>query len=236
MATRNSILRKLYVYPDGSTSRSAKPGWASVRFDVFSGFTPGATAEDKPTPVVGKSIGFSREDASRVMDCAFGHGLMQKIGDEIAGWQKKAEKASAKADWNFVVGLIEDMIDTLTSGVWVEEGEGSSAGNVTLLFQALVAAYEEALGRPLTDEGKAAMLGKLSEKAEREAAKAIPQVAKHLARLTAERAAARAEEAAKASEGSGAEKLSAFLASATATSTDDADEDVEVEDEVDTDE
>jgi hypothetical protein len=194
--TRNAISRKSYVYADGTTSRSAKTGWTGLRFEVFNG----RDADEKP--VVINTIDMPRDSFNAdILSCAAGHGLMQKIGDELAGYDKKAEKAGAAADHAFVTGLISDAFDNLKSGVWVEEGEGSGGGgNVTVLLEAVVAAYAES-GVTLTPEQTAGLMKKLADKAERDGLKANPIVAKHVAIITANRAAERAKAATKAAKG-----------------------------------
>lgn len=204
--TRNAISRKSYVYDDGTTSRSAKPGWAALRFEVFNG----RDGEDKP--IVVDTIDLGRADfGADILACAAGHGLMQKIGDELAGFDKKAEKAGAPADHTFVSSLINDAADNLKSGVWVEEGEGSGGGgNVTILLEALVAAFAES-NVVVSDEQKAGLMKKLADKAERDRIKAEPTVAKHIAMITAARAAERAKAAQKAAKGADTASLAALL-------------------------
>lgn len=195
MATRDAVLRKSYGYEDGSTSRSAKPSWTTLTFEIIDG----KDKDDKA--IVVNAVTLNRADMSDdVLACAMGHGFSQKIGDEVAGWPKKAEKAGEPATRDFVASLITDMIDNLKSGVWVEEGEGGGSGNVTILHEGIVAAFAKT-GTELTDEQKQGFMKALQDKAERDRIKAMPEVAAEVARILAERAANRAKEAAKAAKG-----------------------------------
>ena len=150
---RNSVLRKCYVAPDGTTRRSAKAGFNILRFEVLNG----KDGENKP--IVAQTIDFDPSSISEdVRHCAMYHGFSQKIGDEVAGAPAKAEKAGETFGPDFVASLINDAIANLTAGVWVEEGEGSSgAGNVTILFEAVKAAFEAAK-QPIPEEKHAALI------------------------------------------------------------------------------
>ena len=191
MATNRHVLRKSYVYADGSTSRSAKKDWTGIRFE----FLAPEKVEDKI--IVLETVTYARDQFASVWDCAAGHGLMQKMGDELAGIDKKAaadgesfHKTRGWADYAQV--LIGGVFDNLTNGVWVEEGEGSGAsGNVTILAEAIIRFMAE--NGVETDEiGKVHLLQNLQDKAVREGAKRNPMVAKHIADIAAERARARA--------------------------------------------
>lgn len=188
---RNAIMRKSYVYADGTTSRSAKNDWTALRFEFFDG----VGSDGKPA--VANTVDFSRGDFEKVSGAAMGHGLAQKLGDEAAGYPAKAEKAHATADWQFVKSLITDAADNLRNGVWVEEGEGSSgAGNVTILAEATARAYAE-IGKPLSDGAKAKVISALANKEEREKARANALIAKHVRAIEKERADERARKAAE---------------------------------------
>lgn len=189
---RMNVLRKSYVFADGTTRRSAKEGATALRLEILDG-----KEEDGKTLKVANTIDF---DPTKVNDairfCAMLHGFSQKIGDEVAGAQAKAEKAGETFGPDFVTGLISDAIDNLLGGVWVEEGEGSSGGsNITILFEAVLVAFAEA-GSEIPDTSYSALRAKLADKAERDKFRASPEVASHVARITAERAAKRAAEAA----------------------------------------
>ena len=205
MAERNSVLRKYYVFADGTTRRSAKEGFTAIRFEVLNG------KDGEGKAIVAETIDFDPSATSEaVRQCAMGHGFSQKIGDEVAGAPAKAEKAGETFGPAFVASLINDAMDNLRNGVWVEEGEGSSgAGNVTILFEAVKAAFEAAK-KPIAEERLPELMKKLADKGERDKFKANPQVAAHLARITAERAAERAKkarDAAKAGDAAGLEAL-----------------------------
>lgn len=189
------VMKKVYTYADGTEGRSAKPGWTRINFQLIS-----SVDEDKKV-TVDRVISFEAGEFEKIRDCAIGHGLMQKIGDEVSGWRTKAEKAGKEPTLDFVESLIRDVADNLRAGVWVEEGEGNTgAGNVTILLDAIKAAYEK-VGQPLSDEQITVFTAKLAEKAERDAIKAIPEVDVEVKRIIAERAQTRAKEAAKAMKG-----------------------------------
>lgn len=195
-----SVMRKSYVYADGTVSRSAKADWTALRFDLF-----GAERKDDK-PVVVETVTFDRSAfPADILACAAGHGLMQKLGDEAAGLAEKAKKDGFSFDAergyaDFVRdSLLAPMIDNLTNGVWVEEGEGTSgAGNVVILAEAILRTMAET--NPdfvIDDEAKSRMIARLANKEVREGAKARVDVAKHVAAITAERAAERAAKAAE---------------------------------------
>lgn len=190
-----SIMRKSYVMADGSVRKSAHPEWQSIRFELF------GTERKDDKPVVVKTVDYSRDTFSEaILACAAGHGLMQKLGDDMAGLAASAvEDGFTPDDKNgyseYVAERLQNMVDNFANGVWVEEGEGSSgAGNVTILLEAICRAFA-AKGNPLDDEGKRAMLAKLADKGTRDGAKKLPEVNMHIAIITAERAAERAKKA-----------------------------------------
>lgn len=209
MATRNAISRKSYRYQDGTTSRSAKAGWTALVFELFDG----RDAEGKG--IVAGTIEFPKAElGSEVLECAMGHGLSQKLGDELAGIEAKRTKAAENGEAfetaaEFASYLLTNMWDNLKSGVWVEEGEGGgAAGNVTLLFEAILAAFEKA-GKPISEDKHPTLRKHLEDKTYRDDARSNPHVKAELSRIVAERAAERAK-AAKAAAKTAAADLSGF--------------------------
>lgn len=198
MAERTSILRKVYVYSDGSEGRSAKAGWTGLRFELLA---PTKDAEGKPVVLDSITVEpgmFPKE----TLECAIGHGFAQKIGDDLAGIATKAGKEEPPVGEDPVRGFvdyakdrIESMIENLKAGVWVEEGEGSTgAANVTILFEAIKAAKEKA--GAAFDE--AATRKNLQDADYRKKASAVPAVKAEVERIKLERQTARAKEASKA--------------------------------------
>lgn len=200
MATRTQLVRKVYVHEDGEEGRSAKPESKSLRFEFLA---PQKDENDNPVVLDTRTIdldAFIKEQPG-IAHCAFGHGLSQKLGDGLAGIAGKAAKDDVSEDKergfvDYALSLFDDALDNLQNGVWVAEGEGSSgSGNVTVLFEAIVAAFAKA-GTDLTDEQRASVRGKLKDEQYRKDAKARSDVAAEVARITAERAAERAKKAA----------------------------------------
>lgn len=200
--TRLRVINKLYVMPDGTTKNNAHPGWAALRFELF-GFEK--NADDKPK--VDRVVNVTRDQFhADSVDCMFGHGGMQKIGDEAAGLEAKAKAAGfvpdAKSGYAaFVEELINDMVDNLANGIWTERGEGGDgSANVTILLEATLAALGEA-GQDNGDAVRAFLLNSFKDKATRDQTGAIPAVAKHKAKILADRAVERAKKAAAAAKG-----------------------------------
>ena len=146
MATKLQHLRKVYVYDNGETGRSAKPNWQELRFELLGPKGDG----DEAAPVVDT---FAVERASLTDDivaCAIGHGVSQKMGDAIAGIAKKAKADGVEYDPKtglsaYIKELLSDMADNFAQGVWVAEGESASGGgSVTILLEAIIAAFANA--------------------------------------------------------------------------------------------
>lgn len=197
---KTALVRKVYTYADDTTGRSAKPGWKVLTFELLS---PHRDAEENL--VVLDRVEVSRDMfPAEILECAIGHGLSQKIGDDLSGIATKAAKEEppfvADPERGFVeyaYDRIAAMVDNLKGGVWVEEGEGSTgASNVTILFEAIVHVLK-ASGKELTESDLAAVREKLKNKDYREGAKARPDVAAQVAAIQLERAKAR-HDAAKA--------------------------------------
>lgn len=190
-----SVMRKMYVLDGGDTVRSAKPDWKALRFELF-----GAEKDKDGKAIVVDTVDVARGDLESVAAEAMGHGLMQKIGDDLAGLEGKAK--SDEAAWDDETGYaeyvrerIEAMVDNLSNGVWLEEGEGATGGgNVTILLEAVVRAYADE-GREVTPEDRKALLAKLADKAIRDDTKKLESVARYVTVITAERAQERANKA-----------------------------------------
>ena len=218
---RTQLVRKVYDYEGGESGRSAKPNATVLNFEFLA---PEKDENDKAVVLDTRTIdlkAFAADNAEMAF-CAMAHGLSQKLGDELAGIDGKAAKANEARDdergfVDFALSLWDDMFDNITSGVWVEEGEGSSgAGNVTVLLEAIVAAFADA-GTELDDAQKAGIRASLKDEAFRKAAKARPDVAAHVADITAKRAAERAAKAKeKAAAATDMGDLNALLGNATA--------------------
>lgn len=212
MAMKMQHMRKVYTYEDGSTGQSAKPGWTKLTFNLY-----GSEKDENDKPIVVDSFDVSKADLpDAIKDCAIGHGVSQKMGDDQAGIATKAKAENVEPDpktgyAGFIKGRLSDMMDNFANGVWVAEGEGSSGGgNVTILFEAIVSAFGDA-GQELTDEQKATVRAKLQDEDYRKSARARPDVGMHVARITAERAAERAKAARKAAKDAGTSDMGDLL-------------------------
>ncbi len=195
--TKTMLSRKVYTYENGETGRSAKPGWQKLTFEFLA-----PNKDEKDQPIILETVSVDRSlFPAEVLDCAIGHGLSQKLGDALAGIAGKAAKEGVSPDKergfvDFAFELISDAIDNLKEGVWVAEGEGSSgSGSVTILYEAIVAAFAKA-GTELTDEQKASIREKLKGEDYRNAAKARKDIAAEVEKIKAARAAERAKKAA----------------------------------------
>lgn len=211
---RISILRKVYRNADGSRSRSAKAGWQALVFEFLA-----PNKDDKGNLVVLETVEFAKGAIpTEMFECAAGHGLSQKLGDTIASLVDKAKKAEPPvvADperglVDFAMELIQDAWDNIVQGVWVSEREGSSgAANVTILLEAIVAAFKDG-GKVLTEEEIAAQRAKLADEDHRTKAREVPAVAAHVARIQAERAAERAKAARAKAKEAGASGMDVLL-------------------------
>ena len=152
-----------------------------------------------------------------MMDCAIGHGFMQKIGDDMAGIDKKALIDGISFDTKtgfseYIADRISDMVENFTANVWVAEGEGATGGsNITILSQAIFATFAAAK-QELDDDAKAKVMVRLQDEDYRKKAKLRPDIASHVAKITAYRAAERADAAAKKAKGTTAADLKDLLA------------------------
>lgn len=214
MATKTQLLRKVFVGTDGTEKRSAFNGWSVLRFDLLS---PTKDADGKG--VVIDTFSINRSDVpTDMIECAAGHGLSQKLGDDLAGIAKKAEADNVSEDptrgfVDYAKSRLTEAFENIKGGVWVEEGEGGAGASVTILLMAVQAAFVDA-GSELTDEQIATVREKLKDETYRKAAASRPDVDLHVKRIRAERAAEAAKAArAKAKEAAkeGAADMSALL-------------------------
>ena len=199
---RNSVSRASFKRPDGSYHRSPSPDWTELRIEVFTG-----ERDKEGKPVVRENLDFPRSEVPEdVFNCAAGHGLKQKIGDEFSRAAGIA-KDTGESIPDIVVQRAMDMWDNLKSGVWVSESEGG-AGNLTVLLEAITRALA---GTPdavvvegdeeATAANKARLLKKLSDDEKwRADARKHTTVAFHVKTIEAERAAKRLAAAKEAME------------------------------------
>lgn len=196
MATKLQHLRKKYVYDNGEEGRSAKPNWVKLVFECL-----GPKGEDDETAPVVETYTVERDKLSDdIMACAFGHGISQKMGDDIAGIAKKAKAENVEYDEtrgyaDFIVERLTAMAENFAAGVWVAEGESASgSGSVTILLEAIVRAFGKA-GTELSEDQIAGVRANLKNTEWRDAVKARADVAAEVAAINAERAAQRAAKA-----------------------------------------
>lgn len=219
---RAQHIRKVYVNGDGETSRSAKPGTV-LRFEMF-----GTAKDDDGKPVVIDTFDVDVAKLGQdMLECAMRHGVSQKLGDNIAGIETKVTKSQDTEDplptFDVETGyapairaILESQWEDLAGGVWVSESEGGGgSGNVTMLLEAVQAAFAKE-GQELSEKQVKAFREQLADKDAAKAIKSNPQVAAEYQAIQAKRAqerakaaAAKAKEAGKA-EGGG---LSALLGS-----------------------
>lgn len=196
MATKMQHLRKKYVYENGESGRSAKPNWVKLVFELLGP----KTDDDEPAPVV-DTIEIERSEIGEdIVACAIGHGISQKLGDDLAGIAKKAKAEGVSPDEtrgyaDFILERLNAMLENFAAGVWVAEGESASgAGSVTILLEAIVAAFK-ASGTELTEEQIAGVRLNLKDEAWRNQVKARADVAAQVEIIKAARAAERAKKA-----------------------------------------
>lgn len=192
---RNQIARKVYVHADGTEGRSAKPGWTALRFDLF-----GAEKDADGKPVVVSSVTVDPASIPAEMrECAFGHGMSQKLGDSLAGLEKSAKDDGASFDatrgWaDYATDLLTGVLEDIQSGVWVAESEGGSGGSVGILAEAIFAVLRDN-GQEPDEAAQAAIRKSLQDEAQRKKMQGRADVKAHLTRIQAEKAQERAKKA-----------------------------------------
>lgn len=202
--TKQMRLRRKYVYADGSTGSSAKADAQALHMECLG--TPKDVDGKRVYPVVHTVEVTQAEFPSEIIAAAAWHGLSQKLGDANAAAAKIAKEEGIaddpeKALADLTQTTILEMIEDLKKGFWVSESESGGGGvSVTVLLEAIEATFAEA-GTPLSEEQKVVIAGKLKDEEYRTAAKARPDVAYHMKRIQAERAAARAKAAKAAVKG-----------------------------------
>lgn len=206
--TRLKTNRKVFVAPNGETSSRPVEGWAYIRYELFGALPAGKEDKAENYPVV-KTVDIARDSfPANIMELASGHGLAQKIGDTAFNSVEAAAKEdgfapdSETAYAAFVEGRLQDILDNLQSGVWVEEKEGSGGANVKIVAEAVIRTLTAQGQAPAdTDAALASLIGKMKDDETRKATAANPAVKVHIAAIQAERAAARAKELAKGAKG-----------------------------------
>lgn len=196
MATKLQHLRKKYVYDDGKSGRSAKPNWVKLVFELL-----GPKGEGEESAPVVDTFEVERSALTEdIVSCAIGHGISQKMGDDLAGLPKKAKADGVEYDEKkgfseYIAERLEDMVDNFAAGVWVAEGESASgSGSVTILLEAIVGAFAK-VDTALTEEQIAGIRDNLKSEDWRNQVKERADVKAEIARITAERAAQRAQKA-----------------------------------------
>lgn len=210
---RITHVRKVYEYDDGSEGRSAKPNWTKLRFEALA---PEKDGDDNFVVLDSRTI--EREAALKwdIAPCAMGHGLSQKVGDDLAGLPKKAKEDGASFDpekgySEYAMERVDAMLDNFANGIWVTESEGGSgAGSVTILFTAICQAYEQG-GAALDEDAQAELRGKLKDEEFRKAAAEVAEVKAAMEEIKAARAAERAKKAREAAADGGGEGLAGLM-------------------------
>lgn len=221
---RATHVRKMYVKGD-EVKRSAFPGWEILRFEMVA---PEKVNDDFVTV---DTYDVRKADiVEAIADCAMGHGLSQKLGDNLAGIDKKVAADNSelpafdpKTGYAAAIrALLEEQMEDLRNGIWVSEAEGGGGGNITILLEAIVAAFK-AEGQELTEEqvgtfktqlqnGMTTKDGvELDGKGYQKVLKSSPAIAAQIARINKERADARAKEAQKRAKEAGASNLADLL-------------------------
>lgn len=166
-----SICKKVYVGADGKETRSAQADAVELRFEFANGNTHSVKIPDHPA-----NIGL----------CLTWFGISEKYGNSYA----KSDGSADTAEDKFLA-----MQEQLTGGVWVTESEAGD--RPSMVCDAIIAALE-ANGEKVDDARRAAVREKIKDKDVLAGAKKDPAVKAQLERIKAERAVARAKEAAKA--------------------------------------
>ena len=159
---------KQYLLGDGTLSRSVTPEAVGMRFAFANGQNVDADPSQFPEGII-KSLIL--------------HGLSQKVGDSYSG-EPDVEKAIEAA---------EGILENLQEGRWSDRREGSGIVRTSILAEAVQRAKPEKYPT-IADAVKA--VGEWDDDFRKNAAK-VGVIAKHMEDIKAERAAARAEKAAK---------------------------------------
>lgn len=166
-----SICKKVFIDGDGGESRSAKPGAVELQFQFTNGNTHSVKLHDHP-------------DA--ILTCLGWFGISEKYGNSYA----KSDGSADVAEEKFLA-----MQEQLVGGVWVTESE---AGDRPSMVCDAICAALEANGEKVDDERRTKVREMIKDKDTLAGAKKDPAVKAQLERIKAERAIARAKEAAKA--------------------------------------
>lgn len=206
--TRLKTNRKLFVAPNGDTSSRPIENWSAIRYELFGSLPAGKEDKSENYPTV-KTVDIPRDSfPEHIMDLAAAHGLAQKIGDTAFNSVEAAAKDEGfspdpeTAYAAFVEGRLQDILDNLQNGVWIEEKEGSGGANVKIVAEAVIRTLTAQGQAPAdTDAALASLIAKMKDDETRRATSANPAVKVHIAAIQAERAAARAKELAKGAKG-----------------------------------
>lgn len=181
-----AVAKKVYVAQDGTETRSFKPDAARLEFRFIG---------DDGESVVNTATVIPSEYPENVQTAAMWHGFAQKLGDAYAG-AKKAKRDPFE--------MFEEMNESLMEGTWVAEGE-SAGPRTTLVLEALVivaAQVKKVNLDKMSEEDlatwKAELAKTIQTKEQKAGALKDPRIDAEYKRLQAERAAARAKEAAEA--------------------------------------
>ena len=169
-ATRSKICDRQFVTPSGVVKHAA-PDVTELNMVFTSGDTLRVALGDLPESIV---------------SAAAWHGISQKIGDAFA---------SAKGDAGAAFESASALLEVLASGDWVQKGE--SAGPApTMILEAIIRGIE-ATGEVVDDARRVGIVEKLKDKATRKGALENPAIAAHYETIRAERAQAKAADAAE---------------------------------------
>lgn len=166
-----SICKKVYVGADGNETRSAQAEAVELQFQFTNGQTHTVKLSDHP---------------ENILTCLGWFGISEKYGNSYA----KSDGSADVAEEKFLA-----MQEQLTGGVWVTESE---AGDRPSMVCDAVCAALEANGEKVDDDRRASIREKIKDKDVLAGAKKDDAVKAQLERIKAERAVARAKDAAKA--------------------------------------
>ena len=203
MAKRAPIhTRKSFVDAEGNASRSAKPTSTILRFEFLA-----APVEDQERTVAETQDIELASIPDTVQHCAFAYGLSQKLGDSYSGAAAEAKDRGMEGEYTSAVAavIMNETLEDIMAGVWVEEREGKGAATVTILRQAIVAAFEKA-GKPLPD----GLDTKLADADYRKKAASLPAVDAEVQAIKLERQKARQKDAAAKAKDSAVDALGAL--------------------------
>lgn len=162
---------------------------AAVSFNVAGKQTEHTVTMQMQPLVITYGDGTTREIdltklSTEILQMAMVHGLRQKLGDAAAIARNTETGASATiAD---KIAAVQEVADRLVAGAWNKTERSGGAGKTTLLAEALAAMTK----KPIEE-----MVAFLAEKTdeEKKALRANPRVQAEIAKIEAQRAAAKAK-------------------------------------------